>query len=191
MQDKLEQYIRDNQAKFKQRKMPDGHQDRFTKKLDAIAKKKSFPFTDVLKIAASILIILGFGMGMFQLGQNSNPSVHVSDLPEKRTTMSSVNSELAEVEGYYQRKIQVKQESLSKEQDTEHLFASFNSQLQALEEEYALLERNLSLDPSNQHIIQSMIMNYKLRIEVLEKLNATLEKDNIKRLNTQKDEINA
>lgn len=193
MKDSLEQFIQENKQAFNQKRMPEGHELRFAEKLELIQppKKQTIQWVAIFKVAASVAIIIGFGMGMFYLGQNQPNQNMISELPAERTAMSSVSPDLAEVEVFFKDQIAQKQKSLASLDGSEDVLNSFNTQLKELEEQFTILERNLSLDPSNEQIVQSMIINYKLRIEVLEKLMKTIEQENYKRLNTQQDEINA
>ena len=85
-----------------QEKMPENHQERFLSKLeDALPVKKKSKFI-WFQIAASVIILIGLGVGglkYFQLEQPKNKAVSNKIVPTK--TLGDVSPGLKKVENYY------------------------------------------------------------------------------------------
>lgn len=194
MRDPLEDFIRDNREAFNETSMPEGHEDRFLMKLNASTSALEKPVrrlnSKITRIAAAAVVILGFGAGMFYLGQQDQLDSSGSEqLASMR--LADVNPEMAEVETFFTKQIESQRSRVAEMNGNEEVTAAFLAELDALELQYTDLEKELALQPNNDQIVQAMIRNYKLRIDVLEKLMNQIQREQFKLENQQRHEKQA
>lgn len=161
--DNFEKHIRENAAQF------DEHKADRVKMWATIAKElkteepKVVPFwkTPILKIAASIVLVLGIasfiGLSIFRSGISEEAPYASKELLDIDMHYKSLVS--------YQVQLVRKNPNLSDEDKAE--FLSFMDELDAEYEQLRLEMRN-NLD--NELVLEAIVFNYKQRIELIEKL---------------------
>jgi len=155
---KFESFIRENRAAFDLKEPRAEIWYEIDKRI--IRKKQSSVFNlNLMGIAASVVILIGFGIGIGFLSQaNSSEEQFYSE--------SSEYGNFPEVEKYYLTQINNKTSEL-KEIGMEN---SIEENLQQLDQIYAeLKEEFLNADDKNKEVIvNAMIQNYQTKIDILE-----------------------
>lgn len=176
MKDNLEKYIIENREAFNDADPNPLMWLEIEKKLEKKGKVKIRKMTRVFAIAASFIIILGAGVLIGLNITNNNSSTFPADNPQY--------VEFQEAENYFQKQVSVKMDQL-KEKNVEQDVQDDLTQLDAV---YNEMKAELLNSPTkdNSAIIQAMIDNYRIRIDMLEKIlnnvndkNKENEDDNI------------
>ena len=156
--------------KFDIQKAPEFHLERFEKKLtekEMPTPKKSFA-KYYLAIAASLLLLLGIGIGKIT-STPGNPNIE----------MASISPKMQKTQLYYTNILQGELAKIKQMEnpDNKKVIADFLNQIQKLENHYLKLTLELKKN-GNQKIIFAMISNYQKRIEILKNLMIQLDKIN-------------
>ena len=160
-------------------KLKAGHEQRFLKRLEAglpEQKKKKLPY---LKIAASVVLLVGFGSYFLWQG---NPSVPEEIVVEKQTEVTSVEKlslgdlspDLKKVENYYMASINLEISGLEVSDKNKALIDSFMGELGELNHEYGRLSKELNEIGPNDQTITAMVKNLQLRLQLLHRLKEKL-----------------
>ncbi len=187
--DKLEKFIKDNQAEFDQKKVDldwnkveEGLTETETNSANdgTVRVKKWWLYAGA---AASVAIIVGaFVLSGSQTPESneSNDAVAVDqeEVPKKveqeDVSLADISEDYAEIEQYYAVQVNNKVEELkSLNPDPEFL-----EDIHGLEEDYELLKKELGAGGDDEIIIEAMIENYRLKLEVLEEILSDLKSTN-------------
>ena len=178
MSDQIENWFKENRELLDQEAPPKGHAERFTDRLDASStntKQSKWMWA----AAAMVAVLIA---ASFLLGRSSGSTVVEMD-----NTLSSVSLEMAEVEDHFASQVAIKMEHMRSFEHNEG-----NGQVQKnllildkLENEYELLKSDLEENPKDERVINSMIMNYRVRIKVMDRMLEALASMN---KNTRTDE---
>ena len=172
--DKFEKFIKENNAAFNEQKANKAKMwAAISNELDTPVPKviplwKKLPF----KIAASVLIVLGVAS--------------IINFNIQNTTTNYTNTELQEIDMYYQNMVQYQVKLV---QNNQHLSerdkVDFLNFIDELDEEYDTLKLDLKDNLDNELVLEAIINNYKKRIELMENL---LQQINESKNNTQENE---
>ena len=173
--DKLKNFIDNNRHEFETLKAPDTLWDGISQQLEQakppaekkesnavkttkVVKMYSFSRPALIRVAASvaILLTLGFGWVGFQMSKMNNDVVQ--------------NSQLSETEQYYDKIFQAKLVELKKYEQDDLYDPDLLIDIQELEQIYNDLRNDLKEDANNEQVIEAMIRNYRIRIELLERM---------------------
>lgn len=153
--------------------MPENHQARFLEKLDKampVAKRKPFSW---LKVAASIVVLLGLGFGAFKFFETppieSDNSVARTLVVETKS-LGDISPGLKKVEDYYLASINLELSKIEYAPETKELFDGYLSQLNELDKEYKRLSVELTESGPSELTINALIDNLKLRLNLLYRL---------------------
>lgn len=169
--------------------MSEGHEERFLKLLqDEFPKKKKTRFY-LLKIAATVLLLIT--AGYFGYKKYSEKTVIQQTIVEGKNerieqnaiTLGDLSPDLKKVEHYYVANINLELAKLQVSDDNKGLIDSFMSQLENLDSEYLRLNNELNKMGPNDQTISALIKNLQLRLQLLQKL-----KKKLNNLNTSKNE---
>ncbi|AWI26397.1 anti-sigma factor [Flavobacterium pallidum] len=144
---------------------PMGHHQRFMERLEGHQRnKKRFPYTTVLSIAASIVVLLGIWISF-----NPMPS----DKP-----MAKLSAENRETQEYFTHVIHKELASLkaASSPETKPILDDAFRQLQELDNDYNKLMKELSEKGENKQIIHAMITNLQTRISFLERVETQIDR---------------
>ena len=175
-QDNIEKLFKRLQDSFTTEETPVGHHQRFLDKLKAQQPvKKSINWWKPLSIAASILLLLGFGF--FNLIQR-----------EESTGLASVSSEMEKTQSFFVTTINQEIETLKsfQDEDTQHLVEDALKRLEVLEKDYEGLKIDLVESGNDKRVVAAMIANFQNRIDILEQVFTTMEE--VKTLKTNQNE---
>lgn len=167
MKSKFEEYIANNRNEFDNKAVPTKSWDTIVQKLEAIEQKKSDHLVVrksirkfSLSIAASIIFLLTVGaFGGIFLSKTYN---------NKSAIASKIDPDYNDTENFYIRKVGYKLNELSKYNQDEDIKADLNQIDQFILE----LKEELQNAPKGgrEKIIKNMIVNYQLKLEILDKV---------------------
>lgn len=89
--------------------------------------------------------------------------------------LSDVSPDMAEVEQFYNQRIQVDFSALNQ---GDARIKRFMDDMKKLEDEYASLEKELARNYSNERVVKAMITNYQCRLRIMEHLQKYIEIQN-------------
>lgn len=176
----MEQDLRalfEKQKKDERFTLKQGHEERFLKKLRHSMPTKKKSTTIGLKIAASIVILLGIGLGVryFNTRTPSDSTiVEVNDDIKTDFTFGDLSPDLKKVERYYETTINLELSQLEIAPETKELIDSFMEQLTNLNSEYKTLNLELKELGPNDQTITALIENLQYRLQLLQKLRRKL-----------------
>ncbi len=164
------------------RELKVNHRDRFENRLKGLhktKKKSSFLF---LKVAASIILLLGVGYFM----QDNNPTeiLHPEESAEIMN-LSSVSPEMRQIEDYYVTAINYEIASLEITPENQTILDDYLEKIGKLTDDYERLNSELSKNGINEKTINALITNLQLRLQLLLQL-----KDTLNEMKTSKNEEN-
>lgn len=168
----------------KQETMPKNHQKHFLKKLDkALPVQK--PKFNWLKIAASVVVLLGISFGAYNFLKQEAPTLNnvVTNTAETKT-LGDVSPGLKKVEDYYLASINFELSKIEYTPETKELFDGYLIQLEGLDKEYKRLSVELTESGPSELTVNALIDNLKIRLNLLYRLRTQL-----KELNTSETEV--
>ena len=183
MSDKLKKHVEENRSSFEVYKGNyEALWDEIEKKLDQIEKTSSraFPWKNVIRVAASILLILTLSIGFMWLKGNSE---RYAD----GVSLHDLSPELAEAEIYYNQLLEAKMSLIraSNVNVDEVLIEDF----QSLDSAYNDLKMDLEDNMYNEEVIDAMIQNYRLKLQILENILEEIQKSNTEEDNEQDEDV--
>ena len=170
--------------------MSKGHEARFMDKLEqALPEKKQSKWT-FLSIAASVLLVIGLGFGSYTLFKTEATPKQVVETdnptPETKTTtptltLGDISPDLKKVEDYYVANINLELSKLKLTPDNKELFDGYVLRLEELNAEYKSLSTELTTSGPDEHTVNALIQNLKLRLNLMYRLKEQLSQlNNIK-----------
>lgn len=162
-------------------KLKEGHETRFLDRLDeALPKQKKFDFS-LLKIAASVLLVVGLSFfGYLQFSKdgavNNTTITDVDTNSETDTDFSfgDLSPDLKKIENYYVANINMELSKLEVSDDNKELIDSYMERLAELNAEYEALNAELNELGPNDQTISALIENLQLRLQLLQQLKKQL-----------------
>lgn len=164
-------------------KMPEGHESRFLKKLnDELPVKVSKSRFTFLNIAASIMLLVGFSFGAYQILGSGEEIIPPTETIAKKS-LGDISPQLKKVEDYYMANINLELSKMNVRPESKELFNGYLLRLEELNKEYSVLEAELTSFGPSEQTVNALIDNLKLRLNLLyrlkEKLNELNESNNI------------
>lgn len=163
--------------------LENGHEERFLERLNSELpkqKKKGFFF---LKIAASILVLIGASFFTYKHYTKSNISTTtIANTTKEETTtkekagisLGDLSPDLEKIENYYVANINFQLSQLEISEENNALVDSFMKQLSSLNLEYENLNVELNEIGPNDQTITALIKNLELRLKLLQQLKKKL-----------------
>lgn len=168
MKEPFEDYIRNNRQAFEtMEENLDGLWLNISPRVEKQERRELFWKRDVWRIAAAVVVFLGIAWLAV-----INP---VSQNKKELRDMYTFSPELAEAEGYYSSMIDMKMQEIN------HYRGQIDPQifddLKALDQAMAELEKDLQDNIDNEEVINAMIQNYRIKLEILEQIQAQFENE--------------
>ncbi|NER15387.1 hypothetical protein GWK08_18170 [Leptobacterium flavescens] len=140
------------------------HEARFIERLyeELPNKKKSSPL--MLKIAASIVFLIGIAAASYSLLSPRSGSAN-------NFSLSQLSPELKEVESYYTSNIEIILTQIEKNKENRGFEGRYLQRLSILQEEYEILISEIKEEGPNTFNVSAMINNLRLQLELLQELN--------------------
>jgi len=182
MEEEINKLFENLEGTFDSEEPTDGHQQRFLEKLQAskglvsIPKKKNL-WWKPMSIAASVVILLGIGFGMFSKTSSSIDQ-----------QVAEISPEVSQTEFYFASLIEEQVKELESEStpETKRIIDDTMVQLLKLETNYKVLEQDLIKGGNSKLILSAMITNFQTRIDLLQNvLNQVEEIKNLKKYNDE------
>jgi len=160
----LKKLFEEDRSKNYERKA--NHEDLFLDRLytELPTKKRSTFFQ--LRVAASIVILLGIGIISYFLVNNN--------LTTTTFTLKNISPELEEIENFYITNINKSQAEINKTGQNSNSINRYMKRLSILKEEYKALIKELNEEGPNSQSITVLIHNLKLQLELLQELKEQL-----------------
>jgi septal ring factor EnvC (AmiA/AmiB activator) len=160
MEDKLHNFF--NQNEFDIHEPHSGHLHRFQKRLQATQPKKRTSWK-WMSIAASVVLLIGFGLGNMAANQPVD--------------LGTISPKMAEVQNYFVNTIdrEIKEIESSRNLQTEDIIERALDDLEELEDQYKTFVEELTKNGQQRKIINAMISNYQQRLEILQKTLEQIE----------------
>lgn len=171
---------------IKNERMPKNHQERFLEKLDEalpVAQRSAFNW---MKIAASVVVLLGLSFGAFKYFKSSIvdlPATVVTADTFETKTLGDVSPGLKKVEDYYLASINFELSKMKYTPETKELFDGYLAQIDELDKEYKRLSVELTESGPSELTVNALIDNLKFRLNLLYRLRAQLKQLNTSDVN--------
>ncbi len=180
MKDRLENFIRDNKKEFDQFDAPAAVWDKIEKQLNEKGinslsaggkKEKVVRLSLLLKIAATIIVVLGVGLWGYQYQKKES------------TDLSNIDPQLAKQQVHYANLIEVKRSELKQiEKEEPQLYSEFSSEIRKMDASYQKLKSDLPGSPNQEETVKAMIRNLRIQTELLnQQLNIIQQINNVKK----------
>ncbi|WP_298533559.1 hypothetical protein [uncultured Algibacter sp.] len=177
--------------KITDEKMPLEHEDRFLQKLEKALPEKRDYNLGWMKIAATIVVLLGLSFGAFKYFQSpvaDAVDIQVANTEKEETkTLGDISPALKKVEDYYLASINLELSKMSYTSETKDLFDGYLAQLNELDKEYQRLSQEMTASGPNELSVNALIDNLKLRLTLLYRLRGQLKEFNFN--NTDSKEV--
>lgn len=139
------------------------------------AEKKTFSLGFVLRVAASVIVVMGIGFALYLNNQQQKP-----------IDLASINPVYAQQQIQYTSLIESKRSELKSLSKTDpNLYKEFSSEIAKMDSTYNDLKDDLETSPNQERVLRAMIKNLQIQTQVLnQQLNV------IQQLKQQKKEEN-
>lgn len=121
-------------------------------------KSKSTFFFSFFKMAAALILILSAAFLFFK---TSNQFSQNGQYPQ------SISDELMQLDIFYTSRIEAKKDKLREKFQGDELFLQ---DMEMLEQAFVDLQKELREDSQSEQVLTAMIANYKMRLEILERM---------------------
>jgi len=161
-------------------RLKEGHSQRFLERLEDELPQKKKSAQYLLKIAATVLLVVAACYFAFQKFANEVPdnTSIVNDTnreeEQKGISLGDLSPDLKKVENYYVANINLELSRLAISEDNKALVDSYMEQLKNLDIEYKRLNKELNEIGPNDQTISALIQNLQLRLQLLQKLKKKL-----------------
>ncbi|WP_184544246.1 hypothetical protein [Mucilaginibacter sp. FT3.2] len=148
--------------------------------LEAEPKKreaKTFSLTFVLKVAASIILVMGIGFGGYIQSQKGPKSVD----------LAAINPEYAKQQVHYASLVEKQLSELKAiSKGDPQLLKEFTAEIAKMDSTYKKLNSDLATSPNQERVLRAMIRNLQIQTDVLSQQLNVIEQFN----ETNKDQQN-
>lgn len=173
MSDNLEKFINENRPAFDDKPAPKDLWSAIDHQLEQNREKqvRRIPVWRYASVAAAAVLLIGTGV-LIGLNVNNQASEAVA--------LFEVFPEYSEMEQYYKKEVNTKVARLAKFKHD----AAINEDLKQLDKTYEELQKELSEAPKDkqEQIINALIVNYRTKLSILERVLERLESTNQKNL---------
>lgn len=180
MKDRLENFIRDNKKEFDQFDPPAAVWEKIEQKLDekrsnsrspGIRKEKVVRLSFLLKMAATIIVVLGVGLWGYQYQK------------KEFADLSNIDPQLAKQQIHYANLIEIKRSELKHiEKEEPQLYSEFSSEIRKMDASYQKLKNDLPASPNQEETVKAMIRNLQIQTELLnQQLSIIQQINNVKK----------
>ncbi|GGB29101.1 hypothetical protein [Mucilaginibacter rubeus] len=119
---------------------------------------KTFSLGFVLKVAASVIIIMGIGFGIYIQSQKGTKGVD----------LAAINPEYAQQQVRYASLVETKLTELkSASKNDPQLYKEFSAEIAKMDSTYKKLNSDLATSPNQERVLRAMIRNLQIQTEVL------------------------
>jgi predicted component of viral defense system (DUF524 family) len=174
MSKRLEDFIKTNKEEFDDLEPSADLWLRIEKHLPAegteIKKReaKTFSLSFVLKVAASVIIVMGISFGLYLRHERS-----------EAVNFASINPAYAKQQMHYASLVQTQRKELKTiaKADPE-LYKEFSAEITKMDSTYNRLNRDLATSPNQERVLRAMIRNLQIQSEILTQQLGVIEQIN-------------
>ncbi len=170
----------EEERKKKNFKMEAGHEERFLARLEEELPTQQGRKYQWLRIAASIVILLGIGTYFFltntiETDSQKTTVVRTDDETKKEgISLGDLSPDLQKVETYYVANINLELANLEVSDENRGFVNGYMERLAELDDEYKKLNLELNEIGPNDQTITALVKNLQLRLQLLQKLKTKL-----------------
>jgi cell division protein FtsB len=129
---------------------------------------KTFSLSFVLKVAASVIIIMGIGFGLYLRHERSEAISFVS-----------INPAYAKQQMHYASLVQNQRRELRSIAKTDpDLYKEFSAEIAKMDSTYNRLNKDLANSPNRERVLRAMIRNLQIQSEILNQQLEVIEQIN-------------
>jgi len=129
---------------------------------------KTFSLGFVLRVAASVIVVMGIGFGLYLRGTK-----------KEGVDFAAINPAYAQQQIHYTSLIETKRTQLKSISKTDpELYKEFNGQIAKMDSTYKELNEELLTSPNQERVLQSMIHNLQIQTQVLNQQLNVIEQFN-------------
>ena len=140
---------------------------------------KTFSLAFVLRVAASVILVMGIGFGIYLQSQKG----------AKTVDLAAINPEYAKQQMHYASLVETKLTELKSVSKTDpQLYKEFSGEIAKMDSTYKRLNADLATSPNQERVLRAMIRNLQVQTEVLNQQLSVIEQFNQMK-KEQKDEI--
>src|ERR1700761_8251738 len=174
MSKRLEEFIINNREEFDDLEPSADLWARIEKNLPAevvpIKKReaKTFSLGFVLRVAASVIVIMGIGFAVYLHNEKSG-----------KIDLAAINPVYARQQVQYTSLIETKRSELKTLSKSDpQLYKEFSSQIADMDSTYKQLNSDLATSPNQERVLRAMIRNLQIQTEVLNQQLSVIEQFN-------------
>jgi len=171
MSKRLEEFIRANKEDFDEIEPSADLWARIEKHLPPVVEEpkkreaKTFSLWFVMRVAASVVIVMGIGFGIYLRNEKKGG-----------VDYAAINPVYAKQRMQYASLIQTRRSELKSAATSDpELYKEFSSQLAQMDSTYKELSTELTTSPNQERVLRAMIHNLKIQTEVLTQQLKVLE----------------
>lgn len=163
-----------------------------TNKFEALLQKEMHqqkPKRNVFKwlsIAASIALLVSFGIQFYQTDNQTNREDTETSSVQEQITLGNISPEFQAIETYYTNVINLEISQLDLSEENKDIVDGYLLKIAKLSKEYKSLTKELNTNGVNDATIDALIRNLQLRAQLFQRMKKQLEQ--LKNLNTQNNE---
>ncbi|MGY3215420.1 hypothetical protein [Mucilaginibacter sp. HD30] len=174
MSSRLDDFIKNNREQFDDLEPADELWQHIERGLPRPAyterfKKKTFSFGFVLRVAATVILIMAIGFtGYLKLSS--------------RVDLAAINPDYAQQQAHYASLVETKRSALKAVTKADpQLYKEFDTEFARMDSVYKRLRNELSVSPDREKVLRAMIQNLQIQTQVLnQQLNMVQQYNNMK-----------
>jgi hypothetical protein len=176
--DYIEELISKNLKELNDHEPPEGHFERFEKKLAKQHKKSTFSLNVIWKVAAAVIFVfLAVNQGIIWFSPEKEQPMQVTG--REQVSLASVSDEYEEVEFYYTNAInsglsqweKMAADGLITEEEQQMM----DTELTEFETVYQKLQNDLAANPNDERVINAMLEYYQTKLSLINMIVDKLE----------------
>lgn len=163
MSNRLEHFIKDNKKEFDLFEPPIDLWDRIDSQLEETKKaarrpEKVIRLSMLLRVAASLILVMSLGILLWNYRQDTPEGVN----------LSNIDPQMARQQIQYASLIEIKRSELKRiEKEEPELYKTFSAELKKMDASYEKLKSELPQSPNQERTVKAMIRNLEIQLEVL------------------------
>jgi hypothetical protein len=147
----------------------------FQEELPKKPETKTFSLSFVLRVAASVILVMGIGFGAYLQNQKGGKGTK----GEKGIDLASINPEYAKQQVHYASLVETKLTELkSVAKGDPQLYKEFSGEIAKMDSTYKRLNNDLATSPNQERVLRAMIRNLQIQTEVLNQQLNVIEQFN-------------
>jgi hypothetical protein len=131
-------------------------------------EKKTFSLGFVLRVAASVIVVMGIGFAFYLRGEKSS-----------NINLATIDPEYAKQQVHFVSMISTKRTELKELSKSDpQLYIEFTSEIAKMDSTYKKLNNDLVTSPNRQKVLQAMIRNLQIQTDILNQQLMVIEQYN-------------